>query len=134
MRRATWSSSRPAAAEGANRSRASSCTGTAAGSPRSTRATTRRPAPTHPGALHLLRWRAIQLAIREGCAEMDLGGVDVAGARGEPQEGDPLYGLYQHKRAFGGRWLELTGAHERVYDRRGYALGRVAAGSAEASR
>ena len=33
----------------------------------------------HPGALHLLRWRAIQLAIREGRAEMDLGGVDVAG-------------------------------------------------------
>ncbi len=79
----------------------------------------------HPGALHLLRWRAIQLAIREGCTEMDLGGVDVAGARGEPHEGDPLYGLYQHKRAFGGRWLELTGAHERVIDARGYALGRL---------
>ena len=79
----------------------------------------------HPGALHLLRWRAIQLAIREGCSEMDLGGVDVAGARGEPHEGDPLYGLYQHKRAFGGRWLELAGAHERVFDPRGYALGRV---------
>lgn len=79
----------------------------------------------HPGALHLLRWRAIQLAIREGCAEMDLGGVDVAGSREEPGEGDPLYGLYQHKRAFGGRWLALTGAHERVYDRSGYALGRM---------
>ena len=78
-----------------------------------------------PGALHLLRWRAIQLAIRERCAEMDLGGVDVAGARGEPREGDPLYGLYQHKRAFGGQWLELTGAHERVFDPRGYAIGRV---------
>ena len=80
---------------------------------------------THPGALHLLRWRAIQLAIRESCTEMDLGGVDVAGARGEPQEGDPLYGLYQHKRSFGGRWLELTGALERVHDPRGYALGRA---------
>jgi lipid II:glycine glycyltransferase (peptidoglycan interpeptide bridge formation enzyme) len=80
----------------------------------------------HPGALHLLRWRAIQLAIREGCGEMDLGGVDVAGSRGEPREGDPLYGLYQHKRAFGGQWLELTGAHERILDRRGYMLGRLA--------
>jgi lipid II:glycine glycyltransferase (peptidoglycan interpeptide bridge formation enzyme) len=80
---------------------------------------------THPGALHLLRWRAIQLAIREGCEEMDLGGVDTAGARGEPREGDPLYGLYQHKRSFGGRWLELTGAHERVYDARGYQAGRL---------
>ena len=57
--------------------------------------------------------------------EMDLGGVDTAGARGEPSEGDPLYGLYQHKRSFGGHWLELTGAHERVYDARGYAAGRV---------
>jgi lipid II:glycine glycyltransferase (peptidoglycan interpeptide bridge formation enzyme) len=81
----------------------------------------------HPGALHLLRWRAIQLAIREGCTEMDLGGADAAGARHEPRAGDALYGLYQHKAAFGGRWLELTGAHERVFDARGYRLGRVAA-------
>ncbi len=81
---------------------------------------------SHPGALHLLRWRAIELALREGCSEMDLGGVDVAGARGEPAEGDPLYGLYQHKLSFGGRWLALTGAHERVYDSRGYAAGRLA--------
>ena len=80
----------------------------------------------HPGALHLLRWRAIQLAIREDCTELDLGGVDVVGARGEPREGDPLYGLYQHKRAFGGSWLELSGAHELVLDRRGYLLGRLA--------
>jgi len=79
----------------------------------------------HPGALHLLRWRAIQLAIREGCPEMDLGGVDVQGARDEPREGDPLYGLYQHKRSFGGRWVALAGAHERVFDPRGYALGRL---------
>jgi lipid II:glycine glycyltransferase (peptidoglycan interpeptide bridge formation enzyme) len=80
---------------------------------------------SHPGALHLLRWRAIQLAIREGCSEMDLGGVDVPEARGEPHEGDPLFGLYQHKQSFGGRWLELTGAHERVYDARGYQAGRL---------
>ena len=79
-----------------------------------------------PGALHLLRWRAIELAIRELCSEMDLGGVDTAGARGEPKEGDALYGLYQHKTSFGGRWLELTGAHERVYDPSGYRLGRLA--------
>jgi lipid II:glycine glycyltransferase (peptidoglycan interpeptide bridge formation enzyme) len=76
--------------------------------------------------LHLLRWRAIQLAVREGCTEMDLGGVDVAGARREPVEGEPMYGLYQHKRSFGGTWVELTGAHERVADGRGYALGRAA--------
>jgi len=88
----------------------------------------------HPGALHLLRWRAIQLAIREGCREMDLGGADIAGARREPREGEPLYGLYQHKRAFGGRWLELSGAHERVFDARAYALGRLMARLATMNR
>jgi lipid II:glycine glycyltransferase (peptidoglycan interpeptide bridge formation enzyme) len=84
----------------------------------------------HPGALHLLRWRAIQLAVRENRSEMDLGGVDVAGARSEPREGDPMWGLYQHKVSFGGRWLELTGAHERVLDANRYRLGRIAARAA----
>jgi lipid II:glycine glycyltransferase (peptidoglycan interpeptide bridge formation enzyme) len=82
----------------------------------------------HPGALHLLRWRAIQLALREGCSEVDLGGVDVAGARREPREGEPMYGLYQHKLSFGGRWLALTGAHERVIRPRRYAAGRLVSG------
>lgn len=81
----------------------------------------------HPGAAHLLRWRAIQLAFRENRAEMDLGGVDVAGARREPREGDPTWGLYQHKRSFGGRWLELAGAHERVIRPWRYAAGRLLA-------
>ncbi len=85
---------------------------------------------SHPGALHLLRWRAIQLAIREGCAEMDLGGVDLPGARREPQEGEPMHGLLQHKLSFGGRWLELAGAHERVIRPRRYRAGRVLAGVA----
>jgi lipid II:glycine glycyltransferase (peptidoglycan interpeptide bridge formation enzyme) len=79
-----------------------------------------------PGALHLLRWRAIQLALREGRAEMDLGGADVAGARRKPTEGEPMWGLYQHKRSFGGEWLELTGAHERVLDPNRYRIGRFA--------
>jgi lipid II:glycine glycyltransferase (peptidoglycan interpeptide bridge formation enzyme) len=86
----------------------------------------------HPGALHLLRWRAIQLAIREGCAEMDLGGVDLAGARRPPVEGEPMYGLYEHKRAFGARWIELTGAHERVIRSRRYLAGRIALRAARA--
>jgi serine/alanine adding enzyme len=81
----------------------------------------------HPGALHLLRWRAIELALREGRAEMDLGGADVAGARREPTEGEPMWGLYQHKRSFGGEWLELAGAHEKVLDANRYRLGRIAA-------
>ncbi len=79
-----------------------------------------------PGVFHLLRWRAIQLAIRERCREMDLGGVDVVGARHEPRPGEPMYGLYQHKRSFGARWVELTGAHERVLRSRHYLAGRIA--------
>ncbi|MBI3745099.1 MAG: GNAT family N-acetyltransferase [Chloroflexi bacterium] len=87
-------------------------------------ATTRR---AHPGALHLLRWRAIELAIHEGCAEMDLGGVDVPGARHEPRPGDATYGLAEHKRAFGATWLELSGAHERVLRPGHYRIGRALA-------
>jgi GNAT acetyltransferase-like protein len=82
---------------------------------------------THPGALHLLRWRAIQLAIRERCLEMDLGGVDVAGARREPREDEPMHGLYQHKLSFGARWLELAGAHERVIRPNRNRVGRIVA-------
>jgi lipid II:glycine glycyltransferase (peptidoglycan interpeptide bridge formation enzyme) len=81
----------------------------------------------HPGALHLLRWRAIQLAIGEERAEMDLGGADLVGARREPREGEPMWGLYQHKLSFGGHWLELSGAHERVLDANRYRFGRLAA-------
>lgn len=81
----------------------------------------------HPGSLHLLRWRAIQLAVREGCAEMDLGGVDVPGARRPPLAGEPMHGLYEHKRSFGAAWIELTGAHERVIRPGRYALGRALA-------
>ncbi len=95
------------------------------------RAETRR---THPGALHLARWRAIQLAIREGASEMDLGGADLPGARREPVEGEPMWGLYQHKLGFGGRWLELAGAHERVIRPRRYAVGRLTARAARLVR
>jgi peptidoglycan pentaglycine glycine transferase (the first glycine) len=89
---------------------------------------------THPGVMHLLRWRAIQLAIREGCTEMDLGGVDVGPKHREPQEGDPMAGLYEHKRSFGATWVEMTGAHERVLSGWRYAAGRVAARLARLAR
>lgn len=81
---------------------------------------------THPGVMHLLRWRAIQLAIREGRNEMDLGGVDVGPDHREPVKGDPMAGLYEHKRSFGAAWVQMTGAHERVIRPWRYALGRVA--------
>jgi lipid II:glycine glycyltransferase (peptidoglycan interpeptide bridge formation enzyme) len=88
----------------------------------------------HPGVFHLLGWRAIQLAIQEGSAELDLGGVDVAGARHEPQAGEPMYGLYQYKRSFGAEWLELVGAHERVISPARYLVGRIAARTLGRSR
>jgi lipid II:glycine glycyltransferase (peptidoglycan interpeptide bridge formation enzyme) len=79
----------------------------------------------HPGVLHLLRWRAIQLALAAECHEMDLGGVDVAGARRVPEHGELMYGLYEHKRSFGADWVELAGAHELVNDPVRYSVGRV---------
>ncbi len=79
----------------------------------------------HPGAMHLLRWRAIQLALAEGRTEMDLGGVDTSGARRIPLEGEPTYGLYEHKRSFGAAWVALAGAQEHVARPWRYALGRA---------
>jgi lipid II:glycine glycyltransferase (peptidoglycan interpeptide bridge formation enzyme) len=79
----------------------------------------------HPGTMHLLRWRAIQLAIAEGRDEMDLGGVDIAGARRVPLEGEPTHGLYEHKRSFGAQWVELAGAHETVIHAWRYRAGRL---------
>jgi len=80
---------------------------------------------TYPGVVRLILWRAIQLAVRERLQEMDLGGVDVAGARRIPREGEEMYGLYAFKRSFGAEWLELTGNHERVARPWRYAAGRV---------
>ena len=81
----------------------------------------------HPGAMHLLRWRAIELALAEGRTEMDLGGADVAGARREPAPGEPTHGLYEHKRSFGATWVALAGAQEHVARAWRYAAGRTIA-------
>ena len=88
----------------------------------------------HPGLMHLLRWRAIQLAMRERCTEMDLGGVDIAPYHREPVDGEPMFGLYEHKRSFGARWVEMTGAHERVIRSWRYLAGRAAARAARLVR
>ena len=85
---------------------------------------------THPGVMHLLRWRAIQLAIREGRTEMDLGGVDVRPDHREPAQGDPMSGLYEHKRSFGATWVEMVGARERVIRPWRYGVGRLTARAA----
>ena len=80
----------------------------------------------HPGVSRLLLWRAIQLAMAEGRAEMDLAGVDIPGARRQPAEGEPMYGLYAFKASFGARWVEQTGNHEWIARPARYLAGRVA--------
>jgi serine/alanine adding enzyme len=80
---------------------------------------------TYPGVVRLILWRAIQLAVRDRLQEMDLGGVDVPGARRVPEEGEEMHGLYAFKRSFGAEWLELTGNHEWVARPWRYAAGRI---------
>lgn len=80
---------------------------------------------SHPGAVRLLLWRGIQIALREGRETMDLGGVDVPGARGRPGPNDETYGKYQFKASFGARWVELTGAHQRKIRPLRHAAGRL---------
>ena len=78
-----------------------------------------------PGAIRLLVWRGIQLAVREGRRTMDLGGVDVPGARRKPRKGEPAYGMLQFKESFGAHWVELAGAHERTMRSIRYVAGRL---------
>jgi lipid II:glycine glycyltransferase (peptidoglycan interpeptide bridge formation enzyme) len=68
-----------------------------------------------PGAMHLLRWHVIREALRVGVPAIDLGGVDLRGARGRPSEADPGWGMYQHKASFGAEWVESAAAHEIVF-------------------
>jgi lipid II:glycine glycyltransferase (peptidoglycan interpeptide bridge formation enzyme) len=87
----------------------------------------------YPGAVRLVVWEAIKDALAEGRDEMDLGGVDVPGARRRPQPGEPAHGMLTFKESFGARWMELTGAHERVFSPTRYTLGRIAARIAAAA-
>jgi lipid II:glycine glycyltransferase (peptidoglycan interpeptide bridge formation enzyme) len=87
-----------------------------------------------PGVIHLLLWRAIQLAVRERMIEVDLAGVDIRGARREPAAGEEMRGLYDFKRSFGATWVELTGNHERVARGWRYGLGRLSGRLLGASR
>jgi len=66
------------------------------------------------GTMHLLRWQLLQAALAAGHPYADLGGVDVPGARRLPNEGEPTYGLYEHKRSLGAEWTESAAAHEIV--------------------
>lgn len=68
----------------------------------------------HAGTMHLLRWTIIRMARDDGAASIDLGGVDVPGARRLPEPGEPQWGMYEHKLGFGARWVESAAAHEVV--------------------
>jgi len=59
-----------------------------------------------PGTMHLVRWTAIRDALRDGASAIELGGVDLPGHRAIPGPDAPTYGLYEHKRGFGARWVE----------------------------
>jgi lipid II:glycine glycyltransferase (peptidoglycan interpeptide bridge formation enzyme) len=82
-----------------------------------------------PGTMHLLRWHAIRDALANGYPSIDLGGVDVRGARHKPEKGEPTYGLWEHKASFGAEWVESAPAHEIVLRpwvyRAGLAAGRA---------
>jgi lipid II:glycine glycyltransferase (peptidoglycan interpeptide bridge formation enzyme) len=78
-----------------------------------------------PGTMHLLRWTAIREAHAAGAPFIDLGGVDVPGARRLPQPGEPLWGLLEHKRSFGAQWVESVAAHEIVLRPSVLRAGRV---------
>jgi lipid II:glycine glycyltransferase (peptidoglycan interpeptide bridge formation enzyme) len=80
----------------------------------------------YPGAVRLLVWRGIQVALDERRTTVDLGGIDTPGARVKPNKGDPTYGMYQFKESFGARWVELTGAHQRTMRPLRSLAGRVA--------
>lgn len=53
---------------------------------------------------YMLQWEMIRHAIRRGCCFYDLRGVPA-----NPTEKDPLYGLYQFKKKFGGERNRFTG-------------------------
>ncbi len=80
----------------------------------------------YPGVMHLLVWRAIELAIASGLSEVDLGGVDVRGARHKPVEGDEMYGVLAFKEAFGARFVELAGNQQRFIRPARASAGRFA--------
>jgi lipid II:glycine glycyltransferase (peptidoglycan interpeptide bridge formation enzyme) len=67
-----------------------------------------------PGTMHLLRWHVIREALDAGLPSIDLGGVDVRGARGKPEKGAHNHGMWEHKASFGAEWVESTAAHEIV--------------------
>ena len=78
------------------------------------------------GTMHLVRWTAIEASVMAGDPLIDLGGVDAPGFRREPIQGDPMFGLYEHKRSFGARWVPSAAAHELLLQPVRHRAGRLA--------
>lgn len=81
----------------------------------------------HPGVAALLRWRAIQLAARERCSELDLGSADPTGGAADLAAEARGRRRYEEARAFGAEPLELAGAHRLVIRRGRHRTGRLLA-------
>jgi lipid II:glycine glycyltransferase (peptidoglycan interpeptide bridge formation enzyme) len=79
-----------------------------------------------PGTMHLLRWHVIREALEAGLPSIDLGGVDVRGARRKPEKGEPNHGMWEHKASFGAEWIESAAAHEIVLRPLVYRAGLLA--------
>jgi lipid II:glycine glycyltransferase (peptidoglycan interpeptide bridge formation enzyme) len=70
---------------------------------------------------YLLQWEAIRWARANGCTRYDLWGVpDEDEETLEAQftrRSDGLWGVYRHKRGYGGRLVRWAGAFDRVFNR-----------------
>lgn len=81
-------------------------------------------------APYAVQWAAMQWARERGCATYDLWGIpDEDEQTLEAQfteRSDGLWGVYRHKRGYGGQIVRYAGAFDYVYSRPLYALYRLA--------
>ncbi len=77
---------------------------------------------------YAVQWAAIQWAKARGCTQYDLWGIpDAPEAELEAQfteKHEGLWGVYRHKRGYGGQQKRTVGAADRVYNQRLYKLYR----------
>ena len=81
-------------------------------------------------APYAVQWAAMQWARERGCATYDLWGVPDEDERTLETEfterSDGLWGVYRHKRGYGGQIVRYAGAFDYVYHKPIYALYRLA--------
>ncbi len=68
-------------------------------------------------AQYLIQWYMIKYAAKHGFQKYNFYGIS-----GLPDRNDPDYGIYDFKKGFGGRVVELIGAHELPISKSFYAL------------